>query len=576
MKNLLANKKPVFFSVLIHQRLEDGIKKIKSKLLELHPTIEDIISLLMFKIKILFLIYIRQNQFVIVESHQKNNLMILIDKFHTLKQNIQLMILYQMLVPELILKEKVCVPFWNKSVKEMSMKLSLPTKTDCVDSDLTLLNGSVNYTTQKLWFSTKQIIPRNKNCLKTLCPSYTSSLVNKWEKENIKLKSKPTNKMVTIRCFPSKEQKKILIKWTHTYRSVYNKTLELIEKYNEPKNFYSIRNKIVPKKNIDKDKQWLLETPKDIRANSIKEAIKNYKSCFSNLKNKNIKFFKMKYKQKKEKKRVFTIPKTAIKQKDERNVLIYSTYIKEPIKLRKDKYLKTNKLFKYDGINIVSYDFNKWYIQIPIECVVSKRDNQAIKTRHICALDPGVKSFQTIYSTDNKMIKIGLNDRDKIQSILKRIYKLQSKQSEKSRTERKKISKQIYNRFLRINNMINEMHWKTINYLTSNYDLIYLPSFETQCILKKLNHKESKEILKYFQHFKFKERLKFKTSILDGKNVSIIDEFYTSKTCTSCGNIQSDLGNKNIYNCKKCKISIDRDLNGARNILLKHIVKIKL
>ena len=211
-------------------------------------------------------------------------------------------------------------------------------------------------------------------------------------------------------------------------------------------------------------------------------------------------------------------------------------------------------MFKYDGINILSYDFNKWYIQVPIECVLSKRDNQTIKTRHICSLDPGGKSFQTIYGTDNKMVKIGLNDKEKIQLILK----------------------QIYNRFLKINNMVNEMHWKTINYLINSYDLIYLPLFEIQRILKTLKHKESKEILKYYQHFRFKERLKFKTSILDGKNVLIVDEVYTSKTCTACGEIKSDLGNKDIYNCSKCKISIDRDLNGARNILLKHIVKIRL
>lgn len=574
MKNLLLDKKTKYLSILVKDKIENAINKIKSKLLKLYPTNKNIIIDLLFKIKILFLIYIKQNQSVFINFFTTKKLNFLIKKFNTLKQSIQLMILYQMLVPELTFKDKTFLPFWNNSIKEMSMKLSLPINTNCIDSNLRLLNGFTNHTSQKLWFTTKEIISDNKNSLKTLSSSYLSSLVNKVEEK--KIKSKPINKMVTIRCFPSKEQQKILIKWTHTYRSVYNKTIELIEKYNEPKNFYSIRNKIVPKKNIDKDKQWLLETPKDIRADSIKEAIKNYKSCFSNLKNKNIKFFKMKYKQKKEKKKVFSIPKTAVRQKDERNILIYSTYIKEPIKLRKDKYLKTDKLFKYDGINIVSYDFNKWYIQIPIECVVSERDNQTIKTRHICSLDPGGKSFQTIYGTDNKMVKIGLNDREKIRSILKRIYKLQSKQSEKSKKERKKISKQIYNRFLKINNMVNEMHWKTINYLINSYDLIYLPSFETQRILKTLKHKESKEILKYYQHFRFKERLKFKTSIIDGKNVLIVDEIYTSKTCTSCGEIKSDLGNKDIYNCSKCKISIDRDLNGARNILLKHIVKIRL
>ena len=35
-------------------------------------------------------------------------------------------------------------------------------------------------------------------------------------------------------------------------------------------NFINLRNKIVPKKNVSKEEKWMLETPKDIRAESIK------------------------------------------------------------------------------------------------------------------------------------------------------------------------------------------------------------------------------------------------------------------------------------------------------------------
>lgn len=39
------------------------------------------------------------------------------------------------------------------------------------------------------------------------------------------------------------------------------------------------------------------------------------------------------------------------------------------------------------------------------------------------------------------------------------------------------------------------------------------------------------------------------------------------------GNINYDLGNKDIYKCtdERCKISLGRDYNGARNILLRNI-----
>ena len=48
-------------------------------------------------------------------------------------------------------------------------------------------------------------------------------------------------------------------------------------------------------------------------------------------------------------------------------------------------------------------------------------------------------------------------------------------------------------------------------------------------------------------------------------------EYYTSKTCTKCGNIKHNLFNADIYKCKLCDLKIDRDTNGARNILLRNL-----
>jgi putative transposase len=47
--------------------------------------------------------------------------------------------------------------------------------------------------------------------------------------------------------------------------------------------------------------------------------------------------------------------------------------------------------------------------------------------------------------------------------------------------------------------------------------------------------------------------------------------FATSKTCGNCGNIKQDLGASKVYKCSECKKKMYRDVNGARNILLKNI-----
>ena len=54
-----------------------------------------------------------------------------------------------------------------------------------------------------------------------------------------------------------------------------------------------------------------------------------------------------------------------------------------------------------------------------------------------------------------------------------------------------------------------------------------------------------------------------------GKTISRIDRFYpSSKTCSSCGNVKSDLTLKDrTYICSECGTEIDRDLNASINIL---------
>jgi len=72
--------------------------------------------------------------------------------------------------------------------------------------------------------------------------------------------------------------------------------------------------------------------------------------------------------------------------------------------------------------------------------------------------------------------------------------------------------------------------------------------------------------------YKFKQRLAFKCKQRK-IGYTEIDEAYTSKTCTTCGCLKTDLGKARIYKCDFCNLEIDRDNGGARNIFLKSIDK---
>jgi hypothetical protein len=67
--------------------------------------------------------------------------------------------------------------------------------------------------------------------------------------------------------------------------------------------------------------------------------------------------------------------------------------------------------------------------------------------------------------TNNKIVKIGTDSKDIIYDKLKKIDKIKNDSSinkKKKRCYELKHNKKILN-------LIDELHWKTINYLTQNY-----------------------------------------------------------------------------------------------------------
>jgi putative transposase len=61
-----------------------------------------------------------------------------------------------------------------------------------------------------------------------------------------------------------------------------------------------------------------------------------------------------------------------------------------------------------------------------------------------------------------------------------------------------------------------------------------------------------------------------------GKNILKIGRFEpSSKTCSSCGYVNQDLGGKREWKCPECGVEHDRDVNAATNIKKFALSKIK-
>ena len=74
------------------------------------------------------------------------------------------------------------------------------------------------------------------------------------------------------------------------------------------------------------------------------------------------------------------------------------------------------------------------------------------------------------------------------------------------------------------------------------------------------------------RHGQFRSRLIQKCSEYSDRSIFILPEDYTTKTCGKCGTLNETIGSKKVFDCSNgmCNLIIDRDINGARNILLRN------
>ena len=100
-------------------------------------------------------------------------------------------------------------------------------------------------------------------------------------------------------------------------------------------------------------------------------------------------------------------------------------------------------------------------------------------------------------------------------------------------------------------NLTNELHWKTANYLTKTFEVILIGNMSPKGIIRKRGNlnKSTKKLVSALNFYKFRQRLEFKCGIC-GCKYKIVDEYYTSKMCSQCGNINEKLGSSKVYNCK--------------------------
>ena len=96
------------------------------------------------------------------------------------------------------------------------------------------------------------------------------------------------------------------------------------------------------------------------------------------------------------------------------------------------------------------------------------------------ALDPGVRTFLTYFS-ETECGKLGHHAFGRIQRLCHWLDELISRTAkEPNRRKRRQMRRAQARMRQRITNLVDELHWQLARWLTSNYRIILLPTFETQ------------------------------------------------------------------------------------------------
>ena len=360
-----------------------------------------------------------------------------------------------------------------------------------------------------------------------------------------------------ILILPNNNQKNQIDFWIRRCKYLYNVALEeKIEYYRHKKkylNLYDQKKELVEIK--DYDPSW-----KEIPNKSLTDVIFRLDIAFKS-------FFKKtncgfpKYKNNDNYNSVYFV------KEDVRNIdnKLYLPKIKTHLKY------KETLPDKYSGVELVKEN-NKYYLCFCIEIP------SAIKPINIndnIGIDLGLKTLMT----DNEGNKINRFSLKLFNNYQKRIKDLNKSLSTKRKgsIQRKKVKKQLNKTHKRLANTRKDfLHKVSTKYIKNNLnnrliigDIKVNSIIANSYTMKNATKKSKKGLRKNFYNSslsELKNMFKYK-GIKFGCNIEFVNERNTSKTCSCCHHIKSDLKlSDRVLKCDYCKTNIDRDINAAINI----------
>ena len=353
------------------------------------------------------------------------------------------------------------------------------------------------------------------------------------------------------RIYPSKEQEVLINKHIGSCRWLYNYALEKKTKaYKKDKTRLSRfdLSADIPELKKNQETEWL----KEVNAQSLQMSLKNMDEAFT-------RFFREKkgfpkFKSKHHSRKSFSIPQNVNVDWDNKRVSIPKL---KDIRFALDR--KPQGTIKSATVSKTPTD--KYFISILVDTGIKPPKKYKIKPKTSVGVDLGIKQF--LITSDGEKVE----NPKYLRHHLFRLKKLQRRASKKQKgsTNRKKANFRVAKLHERIHNSRTDFLHKISSKLISENQTVCLEDLNVKGMMK--NHCLAQAISDC-SWSKFNEFLEYKAE-WTGVNIVRIGRFEpSSKMCSKCGWIKKDLTLKDRkWQCEECKVSHDRDINAAKNIL---------
>lgn len=199
-----------------------------------------------------------------------------------------------------------------------------------------------------------------------------------------------------------------------------------------------------------------------------------------------------------------------------------------------------------------------WYAHVSVEYPVKEE----IDADGVLGVDLGIRQIAVISDKDGKINEFYGSSLLSRRKVLAQRWKALQEQKSGSNNKYQAL-KQISGKETRFMDDINHKIAKEIVEKAKHYN--YGIAIEN---LKGLREGEASKTLREMLHrWRYRDlcdKIEYKAEA-EGIPVEYVDPRSTSKTCSKCGS-QNEVGASKQYECSKCGVELNRDLNAARNI----------